>query len=172
MQCVLLALSRNDERASVSVIDDRVGKGDPLAWRLGRVVQPCNPSVRLAQKLVSGEEGTSVSIRSHPEQDQVEHGEPRRVLLGKESDELLLVLVRELVQVVEQRFVNGVNLLSGDRDVLEEGLVTGSEVGVFVVERDDTFVTEEYLPVDIQRRWQFGISRLLACGFARCHTAQ
>ena len=161
MQCVLLALSRNDERASVSVIDDRVGKGDPLAWRLGRVVQPCNPSVRLAQKLVSGEEGTSVSIRSHPEQDQVEHGEPRRVLLGKESDELLLVLIRELVQVVEEGFVDRVDLFARDGDVLQKGLVAGSKVRVFVVEGDDPFVTEEDFPVGVNKDAGPKISRSL-----------
>lgn len=161
MQRVLLALSRNDERASVSMVDDGVGKGDPLAWGLGRVIQPCNPSVRLAQKFMSGEERTSVSIRSHTEQDQVEHGEPRGILLGKESDELLLVLVRELVEVVQQRFVDGVNLLSGDGDVLEESLVTGSKVGVFVVERDDTFVTEEDFPVGVNKDAGPKISRSL-----------
>jgi len=54
-----------------------------------------------------------------------------------------------------------VNLLSGDGDVLEESLVTGSKVGVFVVERDDTFVTEEDFPVGVNKDAGFKISRSL-----------
>jgi hypothetical protein len=94
-----------------------------------------------------GEEGTRVTVRAHAEEDEVEHGEPGGVLFGKEGDELFLVLVRQLVQVVEQGFVDRVDLFPRDGDVLQEGLVAGSKVRVFVVERDDTFITEEDFPV-------------------------
>lgn len=146
VQHVLLALPADHKGTPISVVDDRVGKGDPLVWGLGRVVQPGDPSVRLAQELMTGEERASVSIGTHPEEDEVKDGEPRRVLLGKEGDELFLVLVRQLVQVVEQGLVDRVDLFTRDGDVLQKGLVASPEVRVFVVERDDPFVTEEDFP--------------------------
>jgi hypothetical protein len=94
MQHILLALPGNNERASVSVIDDGVGEGDPLVGRFRRIIQPSDPSIRLAQKLMTGEKGTSVSVGTHSEKDQVKDGESGCVLLGKETDELFLVLVR------------------------------------------------------------------------------
>jgi hypothetical protein len=39
-----------------------------------------------------------------------------------------------------------VNLLSWDGDVFEESFVTSSEVGILMVEGDDTFVAEEDFP--------------------------
>jgi hypothetical protein len=95
---------------------------------------------------VSREKRTGVAVRAHAEQDQIKDGESSGVLFGKQTDKLFLVLVRQLVEVIQERFVDGVDLFPWDRNVREESIVAGSEVGVLVVERYDTFVTEEDLP--------------------------
>jgi hypothetical protein len=89
-------------------------------------------------------------VRAHAKQDEVEAREGDGVLAGELRHELLLVLVRDLFQVVELRGVDGVDLLArdaGSRDLGEQALVDNSVVGVLVIERDDAFVGEEDLPV-------------------------
>jgi hypothetical protein len=106
----------------------------------------CDPSIGLGEEFVAGEKRTGVAVRAHAEQDQIKDGESSGVLFGKQTDKLFLVLVRQLVEVIQERFVDGVDLFPWDRNVREESIVAGSEVGVLVVERYDTFVTEEDLP--------------------------
>lgn len=93
MKHVLLGFSGHDKRNTVCMVDDGERKRDSLRWRFGRVFEVGDPSVGFGEQFVTGEEGTSVSVRSHAEQDQVEHGESSGVLLGKERDELFFVFV-------------------------------------------------------------------------------
>jgi hypothetical protein len=61
-------------------------------------------------------------------------------------DQLLFVLVGELLQVVDQGRVDGVDLRRWDGDSGQEGEVVGVVVAVVVGEGDGGFVTEEDLP--------------------------
>jgi hypothetical protein len=61
-------------------------------------------------------------------------------------DQLLFVLVGELLQITDQRRVNGVDLRRWDGDGGQEGEVIGVVVAVIVGEGDGGFVTEEDLP--------------------------
>lgn len=152
MQHVLLALSTDNERAPIRMVDHRESKGNPLLWWFRTIVQPSDPTIRLAQKLVSGEEGAGVSIRTHTEEDEVEDGESGGVLLSEEGDQLFFVFVGELVQVVEEGFVDRVDLRTRDRDMFEEGFVTCSEVAVLVIEFNYSFIAEEDLPKNRTQR--------------------
>lgn len=146
MKHILLGFTGDDKCHTVRVVDDGEREGDSFRWRLGRVFKIGNPSVGFGEQFMAGEERTGVSVRSHSEQDQVKHGESSGVLFSEQRNKLFLVLVREFIEVVQERFVNGVDLFPWNRDVRKEGVIAGSEVGVLVVEGDHTFITEEDFP--------------------------
>lgn len=81
------------------------------------------------------------------QENEVEARERNRVRADKGSDHLLLVVVRHGLGIIEKSFVDRVDVLSGDGDLGEEVLVDGGVVGVGVVERDDSLVRKEDLPV-------------------------
>ena len=101
------------------------------------------------EERVAREERRGVAVGPDAEQDEVEDGEARRVLHRELLDELLLVRVRELLEVVEQVWVNRVDLRGRDarRDLGEELAHAERVVRVFVVERDDALVGVEDVPV-------------------------
>lgn len=61
---LLLSLSGGHERHAEGMVQDGVREGNPRRGRLGRVVQPRNPSVHLVQERVPGEKGARVAVRS------------------------------------------------------------------------------------------------------------
>lgn len=142
----MLGFTRNDESDTVGVIDDGVGESDSLGRRFGGITEMSDPSIGFGQEFMPGEKGTGVAIWTHAEQDQVEYWEPGGIHLGKRADELFLVFVREFVKVVEKGFVDGMDLRSRDGDMGEESLITGFKVGILMVERYYTFITEEDFP--------------------------
>ena len=110
----LVRTSRNKSDAG-GVIDNGERKSDALRWRLGRVLDIRNPAIFLIDQLVFREQGRGVSVGPHSEQDKIKHGESRRVLAGKLPDQLLLVRIRKFVEIVQQFWVDGMNILLGDR---------------------------------------------------------
>lgn len=136
------------------MVDDWVGEGDPLGWRFGTVLDEGDPTILLGEQSVSREERAGVSVRSHSEEDEVEDRVPSGIPLSEGGDQLTLVLVRELFRVREERDVDGVNLSGGDGSFREEEFVDGGEVGILVVQRDETFVAEEDFPRGGEERRQ------------------
>lgn len=153
-QDLLLSFSCCYKGDPVGVVDDWVGEGDPLGWRFGTVLDEGDPTILLGEQSVSREERTGVSVRSHSEEDEVEDGVPSCIPLSEGGDQLTLVLVRELFRVREERDVDGVNLSGGDGGFREEEFVDGGEVGILVVQRDETFVAEEDFPRGGEKRRQ------------------
>jgi hypothetical protein len=65
---------------------------------------------------------------------------------------LFFIFIGEFIKVVEERLVDGMDLRAGNWYVGEESFVASSEVGIFVIERDDPFVAEVNLPVRVRVR--------------------
>lgn len=151
----LLAFAGSDKRDTVRVVDDRVGERDSLGRRLGAIFEEGDPSVLLAQKVMTGEEGAGVTVGTHAEEDEIKDGVPGGIPLGKRLDELTLVLVGELFWVVEKRGVDGVDLGRCDGGVGEEELIDRGVVGVLVVEGNESLVAEEDFPVEDGRIWEW-----------------
>lgn len=112
-----LFLAGCDENDSSGMVDDREGKGDSL-WRgFGRVVDVGDPSVFFCEELVTGEEGSGVTVGTHTEEDEVEYGEAGSILLCKLVDEFLLIRVGELFEVVEEGWIDGMYICRGYGDL-------------------------------------------------------
>lgn len=109
-QDVLLFLSGRNKCNASCVIDDKIGQGYSLWWRLGGVLNVGNPTVVLIQELVAWKEGCSMTIGTHAQKDEVKDGVPRRVLCSKFSNQLCLIIVGKFFQVIEQCSVDSVNL--------------------------------------------------------------
>jgi hypothetical protein len=146
-------------------------KGDSPRGGLGAVQDLGDPSVVLCQKLVAREQGASVSVRSHAEQDQVKSRVSRGVGSGKLGNNLLLVVIRDIHRlalalllvgrlggrvgagrVEEELGVDRVDLFPLQRDVVEESLGARGIVGLRVVEGDDALIGEEdgpLVPLDL-----------------------
>lgn len=93
LQHVLLSRTGRHERDLRSMIDHRVREGDAFGRRLGRICDPGDPALFLRQEGVAREQGRGMPVWPHAEHDEVENGEPRRVLLRELLDELLLVVL-------------------------------------------------------------------------------
>ncbi len=127
-QHLCLLFSRGDKGDTRGVVDDRVGEGDAAGGRFRGILKICYPPVCLGKQFMAGEKGSSVSICTHTEQDQIKHGEPGCILLGKFSDELLLIRIGKLLQVIEERRVQGMDVAPGDWDFGEESFGASSVV--------------------------------------------
>ena len=71
-----------------------------------------------------------MTIRSHSKQDEIKDREACRVFLGKFSDELFFIVVRELVEIIEELGVDGVNLITRDGNLRKKDVITRLVVGV------------------------------------------
>lgn len=85
-------------------------------------------------------------IRTHAQEDEVEDGEPSRILGCEFAYELLLVCICELFYVVEQACINGVYILFGNGDLGEQFLRACCMIRVWVIEGNDTFIDIEDVP--------------------------
>ena len=130
------------------MVDHRVGERDAARGRLGRVLDVRHPAVGLRQELVAWEERGRVAVGADAEQDEVKDGEARRVLLRKLADQLLLVCVRELLEVVQQRWVDRVDVLWRDGHLGVERILRKLVVGICMIERDDAFVCIKDMPTE------------------------
>lgn len=77
----LLILARHDEEHVRGIIQDRQCEGDSLFGGFGTVFNVGNNICCVLNLLMTGEEGTGVSIRPHSQKKNVEHGNP--ISLGK-----------------------------------------------------------------------------------------
>lgn len=119
-ECVHLALSGSDKGETRSVVEDGKGEGDAL-WRgLGRVVEIGYPPVTFGEQLVAWEKRAGVAVRTDSEKDEVKDGEASRVLLGELANELLFVSICKFFEIVEKIGVDGVDVLRGDGDMVEQ----------------------------------------------------
>lgn len=74
---------------------------------------------------MAGKERTRLALLAHTEEHQVKGGVTRSIGSGKVTNELLLVVVGQLLEVVKVLWVDRVDLVLGDGDVLEERDVVG-----------------------------------------------
>lgn len=149
VQGILLARTGRHKGNARGVVQDGVRERDAFLGMLRAVLDVRYPAVLLAEELVAGEERAGVAVGADAEEDEVEDGKARGVLHGELVDELLLVRVRELLEVVREVRVDRVDLVRGDaRGKLGEELAHAERVvRVFVVERDDALVGIEDVPV-------------------------
>lgn len=98
------------------------------------------------------EQTARVSIGSHTQQNQIKDGIPDARLASKGGDKLLLVRIRQLLWIIEQRLIDSVNLRSLQlRNLGEEFLIAEVVVGVLVVQRNQPLVCEEDFPTKAQQ---------------------
>jgi len=128
------------------MIDNREGECDALRGWLRGVFKIGYPAVLVGEELVSGEERSRVSIGSHSEKDQIEDGEASRLLLREFVDELLFVSIGELLQVVEMRRIDGMNVMCRDRDFGKQMGGARQVVGIGVIKGYYTLIDIEDLP--------------------------
>lgn len=107
-----------------------------------------NPSILLDQQRVTGEQRSCVSIRAETKQDKVEDREPRRILRCKLEDQLLLVGVGEFFGVIEEGWINVMDVPERYGDFREEDIRAEFVIGVFVVERYKPFVGVVDMPIN------------------------
>lgn len=93
------------------------------------------------------EERAGVSVWTDAEEDEVEDRKTSRVFLGKLVDKRFLVCVGELFEVIEERDVDGVNVVWRYGNFAEQLLLAKMVVGVVVIQRNTTFIGKENLPV-------------------------
>ena len=114
---ISLFLACCDENDSGGMVYDREGKGDsPRGW-FGRVVNVSNPSVFFCEELMTGKEGCGVAVRAHTEENEVEDGEACCVFLCKLADEFLLIRIGELLEVIKECGIDGVDIGEGDGNI-------------------------------------------------------
>ena len=148
-----LTSATRDERDARGVVDHGEGERDAAGRGLRRVVDVRDPAVLLREERVAGEERGGVAVGADAEEDEVKDGEARRLLLRELPDELLLVRVRELLEVVELVRVDRVDVLGGNGHLRVERALGEEVVRVGVVERDDTLVGVEDVPVETMLMW-------------------
>lgn len=102
------------ESDSRSVIDDGIGESDTLWGWFGRIGDVCDPSVFLGEQFVSGEERCCVSVGTHSQEDEIEYWESCGIAACEFSDKLLFVIVREVLEIICERVVDGVDLVLGN----------------------------------------------------------
>ena len=169
-QNLYLARAGGDERDARGVVDDGEGERHATRWRLGRVLDVRHPAIVLRQELVSREERGRVAVGADAEEDEVKDGEARRVPLGELLDELLLVRVRELLEVVQLRLVDRVDVVARDGHFGEERVEREFVVGIFMVEGHDAFVGVEDVPMwgRVDRKEGCMGERRVTCHLSHC----
>ena len=130
---ILLALASGDERHFGRMVNNWVGECNALWGRLGRIFDVRNPSVLLLEELVPWEQRHGVSVWPHAKEDKVEHGKARGVFGRKLQDKLPLVRISELLQVVEQRWVNCMHVAGRNCSLGVELCLAKVVVGVRVI---------------------------------------
>lgn len=138
LEDVLFACASRDKRHMMRMIEDWECKSDSLRWRLWRIGNGSAPNRGLVQQLVSREQGASVAIGSHAQQDQVKdgvaHGIPSGECFGQLRDVILCGIFWR------QGSIDWVDVLLWDVDMVEELVFGKKVVRVFVVERHTAFI--------------------------------
>jgi len=88
-----------------------------------------------------------MSVWADAEEDEVKDWEPSGVFLGELMDKRLLIRVGELFEVIQEGYVDGVNVLFWYGNLAKEFLPAKIVVGVFVIQRYTALISEEDLPV-------------------------
>lgn len=128
------------------MVDNGEGECDAFRRRLGGVFDVRDPAVVFGEELMARKERRGVAVGADAEEDEVKDGKTRRVLLREFVDELLLVRVGELLEVVRERVIDGVDVVARDGDLGEELVRAEEMIGVGVVERHDALIGVEDLP--------------------------
>ncbi|KAI7197821.1 6-phosphogluconolactonase [Hortaea werneckii] len=148
LQDILLAATSCHEADLSSRLDDWQAQGDALWWWLRGVIDGQDPRLGLPQQRVVWEEGARVAIWTAAEQQQIEQRHLDRVARSEHIDQLLLVLVRCLLRILESSLVDREDLWLGHvlRDLVQPLLLDELVVRVFVRERYAALVGVEDLP--------------------------
>lgn len=144
---VRFPFSTSDESNTGSVVNDGICQRNSLRWGFRAVGNISHPSVFLCEQFVAGEEGCGVSVGTYTEEDEIEDGETRSVLLSELVDEFFLVRIGELFDIVGKGIIDRVDVLRRDGDFAEEFGDAEAMVGVFVVERDNALICIVDLPI-------------------------
>ena len=143
---VCFLLSCSNEAYSGSMVDNRERECDALWGWLRGVVEEGYPAVLLGKELMSREERSRVSIRSHSKKNQIKDGEAGGILLGKFADELFFVSIGKLLQIVEKRRIDGMDVGLRDRDVGKQMGGARRVIGIGVIKGYRTLIDIEDLP--------------------------
>lgn len=152
LQRVLLPSTRRNKHHSRRMVDDGESERNAARRGLGAVFNRNHPPGRLAQKGMPGEERRGVSVRSHTKQNNVEDGETCGIFGRKRLNELGFILIRELVDVSEERGVDTMNIGVRNRDFGQELVVDKFVVGFWVIEWDSTLVRKVDMPDRLSRQ--------------------
>ena len=72
---------------------------------------------------MAGEERTSVSVGSHPEEQYIEDGNFDRGSVGEDFDEFLLICICEFLGIGDEAFIDMVDLFGRERDLGEKIII-------------------------------------------------
>src|SRR2546425_4111157 len=75
LECLGLVTAGYQEQDMVSRVQQGWGKGQAIWWRLGRIRDVDHQTFLLVERVLVGEEGSSMSIWSHAKLDQVKGGD-------------------------------------------------------------------------------------------------
>ena len=143
---VCFLLSCSNEAYSGSMIDNRERECDALWGWLRGVVEEGYPAVLLGKELMSREERSRVSIGSHSKKNQIKDREAGGILLGEFADELFFVSIGKLLQIVEKRRIDGMDVSHRDRDVGKQMGGARRVIGIGVIKGYRTLIDIEDLP--------------------------
>nr|POE77455.1 upf0656 protein [Quercus suber] len=149
LQDVFLAGASRDERDLGRVADDGQAQADALGRGFGGVGDGQDPGVGLAQGGVVGEQRAGVAVGPAAQQDEVEERQLDGVARGEDGHQLLLVLVRQLLHVVQVLRVDGEDLGRGGAggDLVQQFFLHQLVVRVLMIERHAALIGVEDLPL-------------------------
>lgn len=146
MQDLRFVRSTCDERYPGGMIENGERQGDPFGWWFGTIRDISYPSIFFREKFVPGEEGCGMPVWTDAQKDEIKDGESGRVFVCEFLDELFFVFVCEFFEVVFQGVIDRVDLGGWDGDFGEEILDTETVIGIFMVERNYSFIRVEDMP--------------------------
>mmetsp|Transcript_1484 Transcript_1484/g.3767 ORF Transcript_1484/g.3767 Transcript_1484/m.3767 type:complete len:221 (+) Transcript_1484:270-932(+) len=129
-------------------LDERVGQGDPLGRRFGRIENVSDDLVRLSEQRVPRKEGRRVSVLPHAQQQEVKRREPPGGGGGHVGADAVGILGRCVFGGGGGGIV-GKHLGGGDGggELGEEVFAQALVVGVSVIERYTALIDEEDVPL-------------------------
>jgi len=130
------------------------GKGqcDSFRRRFRGVLYRGYPSIAFKKEGVIREEGGGVPIWTHAQEDEIEYWKASRVFHCEFANEGLFVCVRELFKVVEEGWIDGVDVVLRNSDFGEKRVHTSIVVRIGVIKGDSTFVNVVDLPINLAKK--------------------
>lgn len=135
----------------VRMVQHWESKRDPLGGRLWGIFDSGAPLGLFLQQLVVREQRAGMTIGTHAKQDQVKDRVTHRIPVGKRAGQLRDVVISYCFRVF-QVWVDWVDVLLWDVDMVEELLLGKKVVGVFVLERHAAFIRKVDNPLGLGKK--------------------